>query len=142
MDDSDIIYWYFDQYVNVIRMFAERPPLYLIHEGIDEETLQGLYCGILGFGFQIKWRLSFFVAPDERDGKKAVLAHIFLFRNGESKTAPERAHEVKLFFMPDTYERLRREALQKEHRRKEGELIPPEENEEFIRSLGITTPES
>ncbi len=142
MDDSDIVYWYFDQYVNILRMFTELPPRDLIREGIDEETLQGLYCGILGFGFQIKWQLSFFVTPEELDGKKAVLAHISLFRSGESKTAPERTHEVKLFFMPYTYERIRREALQEEHRKKEGKLIPAKENEEFIRSLGITTPES
>lgn len=140
MDDSNIINWYFDQYVSVIRMFAERPPLYLMREGIDEEVLHGLYLGIIQLGFRIKWQLIFFVTPEELDEKKAVCARITLFRIGEQQAAPQRTHEVKLFFLPDTYERLRREALQKDHRKKEGNLIPTEENEDLLRSIGINQP--
>lgn len=140
MDDSNIINWYFDQYVSVIRMFAERPSLYLMREGIDEEVLHGLYLGIIQLGFRIKLQLIFFVTPEEREGKKEVCARIALFRIEESQTAPQRTHEVKLFFLPDTYERIRREALKKDHRKKEGELIPTEENDRFIESLGINLP--
>ena len=144
LEDIEYVRWLFDRYLAVILMTIGPDRQRFAEEGLDEETARGLRLGLKsrGYSMGIGWKLK---DGEFAGGRKFLIVEFLLLKQGRPGEPEIDSRFIGCLLPSEDIETIltKLETLKKKIPRiQEIGILTVEENEEFIKSLGIATPES